>query len=428
MLFQSTLRLHPLSTGIRYPFMGKEEKIEELLSRCVRCGRCRSVCPTFDLIHREWAVARGRVALVEALGEKRLPPSTRLEDHLSTCLLCMACEEICTNETPVVEIVERARAELAEKSGFPLYKRLLRRVLEDTPLAHRLVNLGILTRPLWGKKVKDYRGIALKIPILKELGLVPPLEKPFSKREPQETGTGTRGTVALFLGCLLDYVYPSIAQATVDILVKLGYRVVIPENQGCCGYPHMAMGDRKGAERLKEKNIQTLETSGASLIVTACATCTAHLKNTYHIPIPVMDIVEVLLEARAQAFRYKLTEKATYHQPCHLGRGQGVKEVIPFLKGLLGEFWVNMEGHDRCCGFGGTMALAYPQISSGIGKEKAHAIAQTGCKVVLTDCPACILQINRSLAREDVKAQALHIVEAVDFRPHSGKNDPKQFI
>jgi glycolate oxidase iron-sulfur subunit len=404
--------------------MGKGEKIEEFLSRCVKCGRCRSVCPTFDLIHREWAVARGRVALVEALEEKRLSPSSRLEDHLSTCLLCMACEEICTNETPVVEIVERARAELAEVSGFPLYKRLLGRVLEDTTLAHRLVSLGILTRPLWGRKVKDYRGIALKIPILKEMGLVPPLEKPFSKKVPQETGTGTRGTVALFLGCLLDYVYPSIAQATVDILANLGYKVVIPEDQGCCGHPHTAMGDRKGAERLKERNIRALESSGAPLIVTACATCTAHLKKAYGLSIPVMDIVEVLLEAGPQVFRYKPAEKATYHQPCHLGRGQGVK-VVPFLKSLLGELLVDMEGYDRCCGFGGTMALAYPQISLGVGKEKAQAIAQTGCKVVLTDCPACILQINRSLAREGVQAQALHIVETVDFQPGPGKNNPR---
>jgi len=406
--------------GISFLTMEKEEKTEELLSRCVKCGRCRSVCPTFELIRREWAVARGRVSLVEALEEKRLSPSPRLEDHISTCLLCMACEEICTNETPVVEIVKRARAKLAEASGFPLYKRLLKRVLEDTNLAHRLVRLGILTRPLWGKTAKDYRGIALRIPILKEIGLVPPLEKPFSQKAPQETGAGTKGTVALFLGCLLDYVYPSIAQATVELLAKLGYRVVIPKGQGCCGYPHTAMGDRQGAERLKEKNIKALESSGASIIVTACATCTAHLKRAYNLSIPVMDIAEVLLEAGPQAFRHKLTEKATYHQPCHLGRGQKIN-VLPFLKGLLGELLVEMEGYDRCCGFGGTMALAYPQVSLGIGEKKAQAIAQTGCKVVLTDCPACILQINRSLARKGIKAQALHIVEAIDFRPKRGK-------
>lgn len=401
--------------------MGKRDKIEELLSRCVKCGRCRSVCPTFDLIHREWAVARGRVALAEALEEKRLSPSPRLEDHLSTCLLCIACEEICTNETPVVEIVERARAELTEVSGFPLYKRLLRRVLEDTTLAHRLVSLGILTRPLWGKRVKDYRGIALKIPMLKEMGLVPPLEKPFSKNAPRETGKATRGTVALFLGCLLDYVYPSIARATIKILANLGYRVVVPEGQGCCGYPHTAMGDREGAEKLKERNIKALESSGASLIVTACATCTAHLKKTYGLSIPVMDIVEVLLEAGPQAFRYKLAEKATYHQPCHLGRGQKVN-ALPFLKMLLGDLLVEMEGYDRCCGFGGTMALAYPQVSLGVGEKKAQAIAQTDCKVVLTDCPACIFQINRALALQGVKAQALHMVEAIDFQPGPGEN------
>ena len=372
------------------------------------------MCPTFHLLHREWAVARGRVALAEAMEEKLLTPSTRLEDHLYSCLLCMACEEICTNETPVVEIVESARAVLAKTLGLSLHQRILKSILEDKDLAHKLVKLGIITRPVWGRSKAEYRGIALRLPFSRDRGLVFPLDKPFSSRFPEKRGEGQKGKVTLFLGCLLDYAYSDMARATIEILVKLGYQVLIPEDQGCCGHPHLAMGDVEGAEKMKRDNVKALESSGASFVTTACATCAAHLKQHYKLSMPVKDVTEVLLEAGPHSFRYKLEEKATYHQPCHLGRGQGVNGVIPFLKSLLAASFVEMADYDKCCGFGGSMAIAYPQVSLGVGKAKSQNIAHTGCSIVLTNCPACVLQINRSLFLENVKATAMHLVEVLE--------------
>ena len=386
----------------------------EGLSRCVRCGRCRSVCPTFSLLRREWAVARGRVALLEALEEGRLEPTRRLEDHLSTCLLCMACEEVCTNQAPVVELVEEGRAHLVRERGKPLYKRILARVLEDKALTRRLVALGVLSRPLWGKAAPQYRGLALRVPLLKGWDMVPSLNSPFSQGG--EYGVGKRGTAVLFLGCLLEFVYPDMARATVDTLVALGFRVVVPSGQSCCGYPHLAMGDQEGARRLKEANSLAMEVEGASMVVTGCATCTAHLKERYHLPLPVKDVVEVLLEEGPEAFEYRLGERATYHEPCHLARGQDVRELPLFLRSVLGENFVEMKNYDRCCGFGGSLSLAYPQVSLGVGEEKAKRVEETGASVVLTACPACVLQINRCLALGGVEARALHVVEALEVK------------
>ena len=353
---------------------------------------------------------------MEALKEGRLEPSRRLEDHLSTCLLCMACEEVCTTQTPVVDLVEEARALLVQERGKPLYKRILARVLEDKALTRRLVSLGLLSRPLWGKEVTEYRGLALKIPLLKGWNMVPPLGRPFSKGGKAEYGEDRRGTAVLFLGCLLEFVYTDMALAVVDLLVSLGYRVVIPPGQGCCGYPHLAMGDREGARRLLELNSRVLEMEEASFVVTACATCTSHLKKEYSLTLPVKDVVEVILEEGPELFQYRLGEKATYHEPCHLSRGQGLEGLLPFLRDVLGEDLVEMKDYQRCCGFGGSLSLAYPQVSSGVGEVKARRVAETGASVVLTACPACVLQINRCLAFGRVKARAIHVVEALGVK------------
>jgi len=142
---------------------GNQDDPSETLSLCVRCGRCRSVCPTFELELVETAVARGRVVLAEHLGEG-MEPTQGLYRILHTCLLCMACEEVCTNEAPVVELVEAARALLVKERGKPLYKRILARILEDKPLAMRLVSLGLLSRPIWGKEVPSIGAWPLGFP------------------------------------------------------------------------------------------------------------------------------------------------------------------------------------------------------------------------------------------------------------------------
>ena len=121
------------------------DRLEELydeVARCNRCGFCQSACPVRRVTGDEANVARGRIALVRAVIENKLPLNFAAREVLYDCLLCKACVSECFPKVPTPEIVVRARAELFDK--FPP-SRLIRRValhlLTDQDRLARLTHL-----------------------------------------------------------------------------------------------------------------------------------------------------------------------------------------------------------------------------------------------------------------------------------------------
>jgi glycolate oxidase iron-sulfur subunit len=146
--------------------------------------------------------------------------------------------------------------------------------------------------------------------------------------------------VALFLGCLINYVYPEIAEATVNVLGRLGVEVVIPQGQVCCGTPVLSFGDEQAARRLATMNTEALLGSGADHIVTACASCGRTLKSDYGTLVPkqgevlskkVLDVSELLdrLPARYTAAVYQEKCQAVYTHvyDAYYGGGQSLYAV-----------------------------------------------------------------------------------------------------
>ena len=389
--------------------MSDRQNIKELLSLCVRCGRCRGVCPTFEVERTETSVARGRVVLTNHLLEG-LRESETAYRILNTCLLCMACEEVCTNKVPVSGIVQVSRELLRKRWGSPQWKDALSWVLSHPRVMDLLSPTAIITR-LLPKKGEEPRGLLLRIPrLVDEKVFLPPVSPvPFRRSSGGVWGEGPR--VLLFLGCLIDHCYPKIAQTTVELLKRLGYSCVVPKEQYCCGHPHLAMGFREDAERILLYNKRLFEREDPDFILTACASCASTLKREYDLRVPVLDLVE-LLERHKKELRVTLpsdVERVTWHQPCHLGRGQGI-EGEALVKELFGKSFVETKNSHRCCGFGGSLSVEFSSLSTHLAKEKAEWIKESGAQMVLTDCPACIMQLQRGLLLEGVPASAAHLV------------------
>jgi glycolate oxidase iron-sulfur subunit len=102
----------------------------------------------------------------------------------------------------------------------------------------------------------------------------------------------------------------------------------------------------------------------------------------------------------------------TYHDPCHLKKSLGVfAEPRSLIKANPGYRLQEMPESDRCCGLGGSFNLQYYGLSANIGRLKLNNIKKSGCRIVATGCPACMLQISDMLSKSGDNIIVKHPVE-----------------
>jgi glycolate oxidase iron-sulfur subunit len=394
------------------------------IEKCARCGKCRSVCPVFAEVKDEAFVARGRVALFAALERGEITTSPELREIMSACLMCRRCTEICPSEVEFATVLKAARERLAKEMGLQLgASSVFKHVLTH----RRLFDVAMRAASMFQRIVPGKRKGSLRhLPLFFSGGKwLPPLADETALRRHLDSGqsvgpenTGAEKSVAIFIGCLANYVYPEIVDATVELLEKAGVRVIIPQSQLCCGTPALAMGDIDAAKKLARMNREALEAAGCDFIVTMCASCGRTLKSEYAdildspgeaLGAPVLDVCEFILEHTELEFD-RLAETVTYHDPCHLRWGQGVEDEPRKLLESACEF-EEIPGEMYCCGQAGTFHVFYPEIAGMIGRRKVESISGSAATEVATGCPGCILQLNDLMAEAGMEKRALHIVE-----------------
>ena len=124
----------------------------------------------------------------------------------------------------------------------------------------------------------------------------------------------------------------------------------------------------------------------------------------------VMDLTEYLANV-GYAPRQKVEATFTFHDPCHLVRGQGIKKQPRDLLKAAGNF-VDMKEADLCCGGAGSFHMDYPDISEQILEKKRRNIEATGAAVVVTACPGCLIQLTKAAAKSG-KFKAMHISQVI---------------
>ena len=160
-------------------------------------------------------------------------------------------------------------------------------------------------------------------------------------------------------------------------------------------------------------------------MVSDCASCGATLKHlgSFFADDPewkeraaafsakVMDLTEYLAKAGYQP-RQKADALFTYHDPCHLVRGQGISQPPRELLKAAGRF-VEMKEADVCCGGAGSFHIDYPEAAAQILEKKRRSIEQTGAKVVVTGCPGCLIQLSKAAKASGGKFKAMHISQVI---------------
>ena len=266
------------------------KQLTDEINKCVLCGTCRSVCPTFGVIQREPASARGKVSLCDALLKNELELSDGFIKYMNECVQCMACQKACPNDVKVPDIILAARAEIVKEKGLPFAKSfILENILNSERLMPAAMKFASKLQGLLFRGVPEESGLHRRfpLPLIGERRLVPPLadrfflEKQEARSKRQEKPHTSQPRVGFFAGCLINYMLPNIGEASLNILEKAGASVIVPLDQHCCGMPALGVGDVETAKSLALKNLEAFERYDLDYITTACATCGDGLRRRF---------------------------------------------------------------------------------------------------------------------------------------------------
>jgi len=399
------------------------------LINCMRCGMCLPSCPTYKETFLETASPRGRVALVRKIQEGELDSSERLLEYLSLCIDCQACASACPCGVNAGELVAEFTCERKAGSRLGFMEELVLRKLLPHPdrLEASMAPMRLYQRMGLQKLVRTL-GI-LKMfpkPLERMEGLLPDLpERPLRRviKEDMPARGDARGTIGFFLGCVMSLIFSDASRATIKLLTLLGYRVITPKNQVCCGAPNMLAGDLEGLKTAARKNVELFGGVDLDFIVTDCGGCGAELKKYGHhlndsssasFSGKVRDISQVLaMHADALKLLLKpLPLKVTYHDPCHIAHCQGIRrEPRELLKLVPGLEYRELENADACCGSGGTYNIEKPEMADLILRRKLDTIRATGADVVVTGNPGCLLQLKKGLIDHLPQVKIMHLTE-----------------
>jgi len=391
-----------------------------------------AVCPVYLASHHEGGVARGKLMTIQAHREKELGLSRRYRDLITSCLLCGSCTQSCSNRVDTAAVVRAARAELAEKKKLGWFKRLvLRRILPSRRWLPALLKGARWSRLLWAAKIPRDSGLYIRFSGKEQRRRIPPIaRRPFLSGDLQERPAGEGMKVALFVGCVSNYLRPEAADATFRVLKHLGADVWVPRDQGCCGLPAFGAGEVPVARKLALRNLEAFLPAGGPVpdaITTPCASCAAMLKH--HLPELLPDDPRARqLADRVVPFSHLAANLGggagyegaasgpllTYHDPCHLSRGFGEKDAPrQLLTTLPGARFVEMEHPCKCCGHGGSFNVSHYDLSMAISQRKIDSVLATRADLLVTECSGCLLQLAEVLGRQRPGFEVITTPEAL---------------
>ncbi len=404
-----------------------------LYQQCVHCGLCTASCPTYVELGDENDGPRGRIYLMRAVADGRIPASEAVRRHVGLCLDCRACESACPSGVQYGKIVEPFKVALARSAREEDRPSLIQRIILEHlfPYASRVKlaleparffqRWGLLD---WFEKVGLTRFLP---PTLRKLqAMLPKLARRPAPPLPEvmpPVGT-KRARVALFLGCVADAMFPETNAATARVLQHNGCEVVVPPGQVCCGAIHYHSGVEGPALELARANLAAFDPDQFDAIIVNAAGCAAMLKDYGHLlheeradtfVAKVRDISEFLVELGAIQPTHEVPLRLTYHDACHLCHGQQVRNQPRQLLAMIpGVELLPLEESELCCGAAGTYNLTQPEMSERLGRRKLDRIEATGAEAVAVGNVGCILQIARQVKERGCPIEVAHPVDLLD--------------
>jgi len=365
------------------------ENFKELLY-CIGCRACNAVCPSFFIYERVFEGPRNWLRMFNEIhGALNVNVGSEL---VWACRTCRMCQDHCPLEIGHVEKFIKMRASLVEQGRI---RPTLRDALEST----------FLHGNPWGRARDKRDGWA------EGLGV-----ERFSGHE-----------ILYYVGCMPSYDErcQQIAKALSRIFKTVGVSFgILGKGETCCGAEIRRIGERGLFEELSKQNREAFEKAGVKKIVTTSPHCFNTFKNEYNGNIDVLHYTQLLVSLMDKVeFKKELDYKVTYHDPCYLGRYNGIyDEPRKILNSIPGVRVVEMEANRQnslCCGGGGGhMWIEWPRRPRPSEIRLKQAI-ETGADTLAVACPFCLSTLEdaaKTLGYEDkikVKDISELVIEAM---------------
>lgn len=384
---------------------GQEEGSKELrndiinlIRKCVKCRFCFTECPIYEA--SDGWLTRGSSGITQSLyyGVLHNRTDTVLRDILMQCTTCRSCEIICERMMAgvhLVEAIQKGRRLLLEVGVNPIREQ--QKALESLQQVSNPYGKPEEKRTLWAKQ--------LNVPFIEDVPGVDTL---------------------YYTGCTASYDprIQQVAAALVEIMKKTETSFAVMKKEKCCGDPAFIMGEQGLFEILMQENQSSLKVLGVQRVVTSCPHGFNAFKNLY----PEESGGEIKIEHHTQLIAYLVRSgrlkfrqksekpvKATYHDPCYLGKHNAVyDEPRSILNAIPDIQFVEMaRSRDKslCCGGGGGRMWADLDGQSRLSQIRVEEAMSVDARLLITACPFCLQNLEDAVKTMDLEGR----IEVMDL-------------
>ncbi len=383
--------------------------------QCVKCGLCLPHCPTYRLFQDENESPRGRISLIQALANQQISASDKLNKHLAHCLGCRNCERVCPSGVDYGYLLDQSRQLLRQQVPVTGLKKHLNqtglKLTHNKNIQKYLQTLLHYYQKTGLQKILRISGLLKYLRLNQFDNLLPPI-LPYQDFKPNyPSDIPSKGRLGLFVGCTGNLFDQPTLQKTIRLLQRLGYDVVVPEQQTCCGALHQHQGQLESARSLAMQNIQTF--TDLDTIIYIASGCGAQLHDYSNLPWSdektaeqanlfakrVKEITAFLSNEELSSFQFTpLAKHVAIHTPCSMRNNLRQADASMALLKHIPELQItSIPAETGCCGAAGSYMLSQPKLASVIRQTTLDAIEHLTVDIVSTTNIGCGLHINAGL-------------------------------
>ncbi len=344
---------------------------------CTQCGYCRPVCSLYSGRGWESASPRGKFYFLREYALGNVDFDQDEVDTFLMCTTCKRCNDVCQVNIPIQEDFDKMRGFLVMEKDFATY-----------PAFYLMKAAWRSQNNIWAALMENRTDWV-----------------------PADVTYRDSGELAYWAGCTASFIIPDIAQNAMHIFKEAGVDIAyMGRDEGCCGAPMFMSGQWDAFADVVRRNVEQINKRGIKTLVASCPGCWVFLNHYYRewakklgleYNVEIRHISEVITDYIKEGrlkFRKPLNHKATWHDPCHIGRHGGIydppREVLQAIPGLE---YVEME-HNRenglCCGSVLTRIKEPTPTSDTIGALRLKEATAAGTDMIYTTCPCCEFQLR----------------------------------